>query len=126
MEIYSITENLEEDYDDNELIEALADVLMDRQEKVNNSLLTQKNGFTLLEKRRLPGEKPRLGKSQIIIPSLISSLTTSTPKINNDTTLIKLIPHSLYYQHYTLYTVNIFQRNLGSFYGKVCTNYFNF
>ena len=35
MEIYSIIENLEEDYDDNELIEALADVLMDRQEKVN-------------------------------------------------------------------------------------------
>ena len=40
MEIYSIIENLEEDYDDNELVEALADVLMDRQEKVNNSLLT--------------------------------------------------------------------------------------
>ena len=56
----------------------------------------------------------------------MSSLSTSRPKINNDTTLIKLIPHSLYYQHYTLYTVNIFQRNLGSFYGKVCTNYFNF
>ena len=34
MEIYSIIENLEEDYDDNELIEALADVLMERQEKV--------------------------------------------------------------------------------------------
>ena len=42
MEIYSIIENLEEDYDDNELIEALADVLMDRQEKVEQSvLLTQ-------------------------------------------------------------------------------------
>ena len=34
MEIYSIIENLEEDYDDNELIEALADVMMERQEKV--------------------------------------------------------------------------------------------
>ena len=41
MEIYSIIENLEEDYDDNELIEALADVLMDRQEKVNITLVTQ-------------------------------------------------------------------------------------
>ena len=43
MEIYSIIENLEEDYDDNELVEALTDVLMDRQEKVNTSniLLTQ-------------------------------------------------------------------------------------
>ena len=100
MAIYLIIENLEEDYDDNELVEALADVLMDRQEKVNNSLLTQKNGFTLLEKRRFSGEKPRLGKSQIIIPSLISSLTTSTPKINNDTALIKSIS-TLLYQHYT-------------------------
>ena len=36
MEIYSIIENLEEDYDDNELIEALADVLMERQEKVEH------------------------------------------------------------------------------------------
>ena len=45
MEIYSIIENLEEDYDDNELVEALADVLMERQEKVNNSLLTQKTGL---------------------------------------------------------------------------------
>ena len=41
MEIYYIIENTEEDYDDNELIEALADVLMDRQEKVENILLTQ-------------------------------------------------------------------------------------
>ena len=41
LEIYSIIENLEEDYDDNELIEALADVLMDRQEKVNKTLSTQ-------------------------------------------------------------------------------------
>ena len=42
MAIYLIIENLEEDYDDNELVEALADVLMDRQEKVNNSLLSHK------------------------------------------------------------------------------------
>ena len=65
MAIYSIIENLEEDYDDNELVEALADVLMDRQEKVNKTLLTQWNSarvFTLLEKRRLPGAKPRLGR----------------------------------------------------------------
>ena len=34
MEIPWIIENIEEDFDDNELIEALADVLMDRQEKV--------------------------------------------------------------------------------------------
>ena len=34
MEIRWIIENMEEDFDDNELIEALADVLMDRQEKV--------------------------------------------------------------------------------------------
>ena len=38
MEIYSIIENTEEDYDDNELIEALADVLMDRQEKVEHNI----------------------------------------------------------------------------------------
>ena len=34
MEIRWIIENMEEDFDDNELIEALADVLMERQEKV--------------------------------------------------------------------------------------------
>ena len=64
MEIYSIIENLEEDYDDNELIEALADVLMDRQEKVNKKPFNRikLSGFALLEKRRLSGEKPRLGR----------------------------------------------------------------
>ena len=43
LEIYSIIENLEEDYDDNELIEALADVMMERQEKVSKRTYFQLN-----------------------------------------------------------------------------------